>query len=39
MDHNESMWKVEHVMVKEADDAHDTATELEALVSLLLHYS
>jgi len=37
MDHNESMRKFEHLLVKEADDTHDTATELEALVSLLLH--
>lgn len=35
MDHNESLRKFEHLMVKEADHAHDAATELETLVSLL----
>ena len=35
MDHNEAIRKFEHLMVKQAEHAHDTATELEALVSLL----
>ena len=35
MDHNESIRKFEHLMMKEADHAHEAATELEALVSLL----
>jgi hypothetical protein len=35
MDHNESVRKFEHLMIKEADHAHEAATELEALVSLL----
>jgi hypothetical protein len=35
MDHNESTRKFEQLMMKEADRAHDTATELETLVSLL----
>ena len=35
MDHNESTRKFEQLMVNEADRAHDTATELETLVSLL----
>ena len=35
MDHNESVRKFEHLMIKEADRAHEAATELEALVSLL----
>ncbi len=35
MDHNESMRKFEHLMIKEADQAHEAATELEALVSVL----
>jgi hypothetical protein len=35
MDHNESVRKFEHLMIKEADGAHEAATELEALVSLL----
>jgi hypothetical protein len=35
MDHNEAVRKFEHLMIREADHAHDTATELEALVSLL----
>jgi hypothetical protein len=35
MDHNEANRKFEHLMVKQAEHAHDTATELEALVSLL----
>ena len=35
MDHNEVVRKFEHLMIREADHAHETATELEALVSLL----
>lgn len=35
MDHNEAVRKFEHLMIKEADHAHEAATELEALVSLL----
>jgi len=35
MDHNEVVRKFEHLMVREADHAHEVATELEALVSLL----
>jgi hypothetical protein len=35
MDHNESVRKFEHLIIKEADGAHEAATELEALVSLL----
>jgi hypothetical protein len=35
MDHNESVRKFEHVMIRESDRARETATELEALVSLL----
>ncbi len=35
MDHNESVRKFEHLMIKEADHAHEAAIELEALVSLL----
>jgi hypothetical protein len=35
MDHNESVRKFEHLMIKEADGAHEAATDLEALVSLL----
>ena len=35
MDHNESIRKFEHLMIREADHAHEAATELEALVSLL----
>ena len=35
MDHNESIRKFEHLMGKQADHAHDAATELEALVALL----
>jgi len=35
MDHNEVVRKFEHLMMREADRAHETATELEALVSLL----
>jgi len=35
MDHNEALRKFEHLMLKEADQAQDAATELEALVPLL----
>lgn len=35
MDHDEAVRKFEHLMIREADRAHETATELEALVSLL----
>lgn len=35
MDHNEAVRKFEHLMIKAADHAHEAATELEALVSLL----
>lgn len=35
MDHNESQRKFERLMEREADSAHETATELEALVPLL----
>jgi hypothetical protein len=34
MDHNESVQKLEHLMLKQANLAHD-ATELEALVLLM----
>ena len=35
MDHNEAVRKFEHLMLREADRAHETATELETLVPLL----
>jgi hypothetical protein len=35
MDHNESVRKFERLMIKEADHAHEAATELEVLFSLL----
>jgi hypothetical protein len=35
MDHNEAVRKFEHLMLKEADQAYEAATELEALVSQL----
>jgi hypothetical protein len=35
MDHNESTRKLEQLMLKAADYAHDTANELETLVLLL----
>jgi hypothetical protein len=35
MDHNESVRKFEHLMIREAERAHETATELEVLVPLL----
>jgi hypothetical protein len=33
MDHNESVRKFEHLMLKQADHAREAAIELEALVS------
>jgi hypothetical protein len=35
MDHNESIRKFESLLIREADHAHEAATELEALVPLL----
>jgi hypothetical protein len=35
MDHNESVRKFEHLMLKQADHAHDAASELEGLVLLI----
>ena len=35
MDHNEAVRKFEHLMLREAERAQETTTELEALVSLL----
>jgi hypothetical protein len=35
MDHNEAVRKFEHLMIREADHAHETATEIETLLSLL----
>jgi hypothetical protein len=35
MDHNEAVRKFEHLMLKGAEQAHEAATELEALASLL----
>ena len=35
MDHNESVRKFEHLMLKQADHAHDAATEREGLVLLM----
>jgi hypothetical protein len=35
MDHNESVRKFEHLMLKQAEHAHDTATELEALAWIM----
>jgi hypothetical protein len=35
MDHDESVRKFQHLMLKQADHAHDAATELEALVLLM----
>jgi hypothetical protein len=35
MDHNESVRKFEHLILKQADHAHDAATELEGLVLLM----
>jgi hypothetical protein len=32
MDHNESVRKFEHLMLREADHAHEVAIELEALI-------
>jgi hypothetical protein len=33
MDHNESVRKFEHLMLKQADHAHEAAIELEAFIS------
>jgi hypothetical protein len=38
MDHNDVVRKFDHVLTREADRAHETATELEALVPLLLRH-
>jgi len=35
MDHNEAVRKFEHLMLKRADEAHEAAVELEALIALL----
>jgi len=35
MDHNEAVRKFEHLMLKEADQAHEAANELEALALIL----
>jgi hypothetical protein len=35
MDHDEAVRKFEHLMLRVAEQAHEAATELEALVSLL----
>jgi hypothetical protein len=35
MDHNESVRKFEHLLIREAEHAHATATELEVLLPLL----
>jgi hypothetical protein len=35
MDHNEAVRKFEHLMLKEADQARETAIELEALALIL----
>ena len=35
MDHNEVLRKFEHLLLREADHAQETAVELEALVTLL----
>jgi hypothetical protein len=35
MDHTESVRKFEHLMLKQADNAHDAAAELEALLLLM----
>ncbi len=35
MDHNEAVRKFEHLMIKQADHAHEAAIELEALVLLM----
>jgi hypothetical protein len=37
MDHNEAVRKLEHVLLKSAEQAHEAATELEALVPLLVN--
>jgi ribosomal protein S13 len=35
MDHNETIRKFEKLMIKQAEHAHSTATEIESMVSLL----
>ncbi len=35
MDHNEAVRKLEHLMLKRADQAEEAATEIEALLALL----
>jgi hypothetical protein len=35
MDHHEAIRKFEHLMLKQAEHAHELATELEALVPIL----
>lgn len=35
MDHNETVRKLEHLMLRRADQAQEAATEFESLVSLL----
>ena len=35
MDHNESIRKLEHLLLNESEHAHEIATELEALGSIL----
>jgi hypothetical protein len=35
MDHNESVRKFEHLMLKQADQAHEAGIELEAMVLLM----
>ena len=35
MDHNEALRKPEHLLTREADQAHEAASELEALISFL----
>jgi len=35
MDHNEAVRKFDHLLIREADHAHQAATELEALLPLL----
>jgi hypothetical protein len=37
MDHNEAIRKFEHLMLKQADEAREAATELEALVPILVN--
>lgn len=37
MDHNEAIRKFEHLMLEQADEAREAATELEALVPILVN--